>query len=96
MELNNLCTCALIFRGKPLFEKALGTFLSYLDAGVPHVGISFLFSRANIHEYAEVARLVYNLVKKEKPQHLHKGTKRPPVKRWVARHTFPQLSRSAR
>ncbi len=37
-----------------------------------YVGISFLFARSNVHEYAEVANFIYNLVKQEKPQHLHK------------------------
>jgi MoaA/NifB/PqqE/SkfB family radical SAM enzyme len=60
------------FRGKPLFDDVLQSFLSYLDADVPYVGISFLFSKANIHEYAEVARLIFDLVQSAKPQHLHK------------------------
>ncbi|MCU0413731.1 MAG: hypothetical protein MUE91_04900 [Ignavibacteriaceae bacterium] len=39
---------------------------------IGYVGIGFLFSRVNIQDYAAVARFVYELVKKEKPQALHK------------------------
>ena len=31
-----------------------------------------MFSRANIHEYAAVARFIHDLVQSTKPQHLHK------------------------
>ena len=60
------------FRGKPLFERVVDTFLDYLDTDVSYVGVSFLFSRANIHEYAAVARFIFDLVQYTKPQHLHK------------------------
>jgi MoaA/NifB/PqqE/SkfB family radical SAM enzyme len=60
------------FRGKPLFERVIDTFLDYLDTDVPYVGISFLFSKANIHEYVAVARFIFELVQRTKPQHLHK------------------------
>ncbi len=60
------------FRGKPLFHRVLNNYLSYLDHAVPFVGISFLFARANIHEYTAVADLVFHLVKDRKPNHLHK------------------------
>ena len=60
------------FRGKNHFHHVVSNFLDYLDYDVPYVGISFLFAQANIHEYAAVAAYIFNLVKKEKPQHLSK------------------------
>ena len=60
------------FRGKNFFNKVIKNYLQYLDFDVPYVGISFLFAKSNIHEYAQVAHFIYNLVKKEKPQHLNK------------------------
>jgi MoaA/NifB/PqqE/SkfB family radical SAM enzyme len=55
------------FRGKPVFGQVVGNFLRYLDTQVPYVGISFLFARSNVHEYAAVARFIFDLVKQEKP-----------------------------
>jgi radical SAM protein with 4Fe4S-binding SPASM domain len=60
------------FRGKPQFDSVVANFLAYLDYDVNYVGISFLFARSNVHEYAQVANFIFNLVKREKPQHLHK------------------------
>jgi sulfatase maturation enzyme AslB (radical SAM superfamily) len=60
------------FRGKPMFNRVIHHFLSYLDYDVRYVGISFLFARCNIHDYAAVARTIFKLVKKEKPHMLHK------------------------
>lgn len=60
------------FRGKPLFNRVIQNYLRYLDYDVRYVGISFLFARSNIHDYAAVARLIFELVKKEKPHALHK------------------------
>ena len=60
------------FRGKPLFDRVLQNFLGYLDHDVRYVGISFLFARSNVHEYAAVARLIFELVKREKPHALSK------------------------
>jgi len=60
------------FRGKPLFDRVIKNYLRYLDSDAAHVGISFLFSKVNILEYAAVARLVFDLVQRAKPQHLHK------------------------
>ena len=60
------------FRGKPLFDNVVGNFLKYLDYNVHYVGISFLFARQNVHEYASIADFIFRLVKEEKPQHLHK------------------------
>lgn len=60
------------FRGKPMFERVVQNYLNYLDYDVPAVGLSFLFARSNIHEYAAVARFVFDLVKQEKPHALHK------------------------
>jgi radical SAM protein with 4Fe4S-binding SPASM domain len=61
-----------IFRGKPMFDRVVRNYLDYLDYDAKYVGISFLFSRSNIHEYAEIARFVYELVQKEKPYAMHK------------------------
>jgi MoaA/NifB/PqqE/SkfB family radical SAM enzyme len=60
------------FRGKPMFNRVIRNYLSYLDCDVRYVGISFLFARSNIHDYAAVARFIFELVKKEKPHALHK------------------------
>ncbi len=60
------------FRGKPLFDRVIQNYLSYLDDDVHYVGISFLFAQANIHDYAAVARFIFDLVKNEKPRALHK------------------------
>lgn len=60
------------FRGKNMFDRVIKNYLKYLEFNVPHVGISFLFAKSNVHEYARVAEFIYELVKKEKPQHLHK------------------------
>jgi len=61
------------FRGKPMFNRVIQNLLSYLDHDVRYVGISFLFARSNIHDYAAVARFIFELVKKEKPHALHKA-----------------------
>ncbi len=60
------------FRGQPMFDRVLQNYLSYLDYAVKYVGISFLFARSNIHEYAAAARLIFNLVKDRKPEALPK------------------------
>ncbi len=60
------------FRSKPLFTRVIQNYLSYLDYAVSYVGISFLFAQANLHEYAAVARFIYDLVRAEKPRALHK------------------------
>jgi len=60
------------FRGKPMFNRVIRNYLSYLDYDVRYVGISFLFARSNIHDYAAVARFIFELVKEEKPHALHK------------------------
>ncbi len=60
------------FRGRPLFDRVIQNYLSYLDDDVRYVGISFLFAQANIHDYAAVARFIFDLVKNEKPHALHK------------------------
>jgi radical SAM protein with 4Fe4S-binding SPASM domain len=62
----------IAFRGKPMFDKVIHNYLRYLDYDVNYVGISFLFARSNIYDYAAVARLIFDLVKREKPQALHK------------------------
>ena len=60
------------FRGKPMFSRVLQNFLSYLEYDVRYVGISFLFARSNIHEYAEIAKMIFDQVKRENPQALQK------------------------
>lgn len=60
------------FRGKDMFDRVVKNYLKYLEFDVPYVGISFLFAKSNVHEYARVVEFIYELVKKEKPQHLHK------------------------
>jgi MoaA/NifB/PqqE/SkfB family radical SAM enzyme len=60
------------FRGKRQFDRVLRNFLGYLDHAVPQVGISFLYSKANIHEYASVTKLIHDMVTAERPDALHK------------------------
>jgi radical SAM protein with 4Fe4S-binding SPASM domain len=60
------------FRGKPMFDRVIQNYLNYLDHDIRFVGISFLFARSNVHDYAAVARFIFELVKKEKPYALHK------------------------
>jgi len=60
------------FRGKPMFSRVLQNFLFYLDYNVRYVGISFLFARSNISDYAEIAKLIFDLVKREKPKEMDK------------------------
>ena len=60
------------FRGKSFFYKVVENFISYLNYDTPYVGISFLFAKSNIHEYTAVSNFIYHLVKKEKPDCLHK------------------------
>jgi sulfatase maturation enzyme AslB (radical SAM superfamily) len=62
----------LAFRGKPLFSRVIKNYLSYLDYDVRYVGISFLFARSNVQDYATVARFIFDVVKAEKPHMLHK------------------------
>jgi MoaA/NifB/PqqE/SkfB family radical SAM enzyme len=60
-------------RGKNMFDKVVKNYLTYLKTNVPYVGISFLFSKSNIHEYAKVAQIIYQLVEKEQPHSMHKA-----------------------
>jgi sulfatase maturation enzyme AslB (radical SAM superfamily) len=60
------------FRGKPLFSRVIKNYLSYLDYAARYVGISFLFARSNVQDYAAVAKFIFNIVKAEKPHLLHK------------------------
>jgi len=50
----------------------LENFLRYLDHDVGYVGVSFLFARSNVHEYAALACMIFELVKEEKPHALPK------------------------
>lgn len=70
------------FRQKPFFDRVIATFLDYLDSDVEYVGISFLFSKSNIPEYAQVAEFLFNLVKKHNPDKLGKtGIEYRPLRR---------------
>ncbi len=60
------------FRGKRQFDRVIRNFLRYLDHDVPQVGISFLYSRTNIHEYAAVARMIHETVLVHRPHALPK------------------------
>lgn len=60
------------FRGKPMFQKVIENYLAYLNYDLPAVGISFLFSRYNVHEYAQVNSFIYDLVNKYNPNVLKK------------------------
>jgi len=60
------------FRGKPMFDRVIRNFLAYLEHDVDQVGISFLYARSNIHDYAEVSRLVFDLVNSHRPDALHR------------------------
>lgn len=60
------------FRGKPTFQNVVNNFLGYLDHDVKFVGISFLYAKPNVHEYAQVAKFIYELVKDKKPDKLDK------------------------
>jgi MoaA/NifB/PqqE/SkfB family radical SAM enzyme len=60
------------FRGKPMFNRVIQNYLAYLDYDVRYVGISFLFARSNVHDYAAAARFIFELVKEEKPHALSK------------------------
>ena len=50
------------FRGRDYFDKVLRSFLQYLEYDIKYVGVGFVFSRYNMHEYADFARLIYDLV----------------------------------
>jgi MoaA/NifB/PqqE/SkfB family radical SAM enzyme len=60
------------FRGKPIFDRVIQHYLSYLKHDTRFVGVSFLFARSNVQDYAAVARFIFDLVKKENPRALHK------------------------
>lgn len=61
------------FRGKiGLYDRVLNNLLFYLETPVRYVGASFLFSQANIAEYAVFAKTLFDLVSEQAPQHLHK------------------------
>jgi MoaA/NifB/PqqE/SkfB family radical SAM enzyme len=51
-----------VFRQRRFFGLVLKNYLDYLATSLEYVGISFLFSKANIHEYAKVAELIFDLV----------------------------------
>ena len=78
------------FRGKPMFDRVIRNYLDYLEFNVRYVGISFLFARSNIHDYASVAGFIYELVKSEKPYALHKvNIQYRPLRRDPYRYDIP-------
>jgi MoaA/NifB/PqqE/SkfB family radical SAM enzyme len=78
------------FRGKPMFDRVIQNYLSYLNHDIRFVGISFLFARSNVQDYAVVARFIFELVKKEKPHALHKvNIQYRPLRRDPYRHDSP-------
>lgn len=54
-------------KGVHAFGRVLDNFLDYLDMDIPYVGIGFVFSKANVREYAPVARLIFDFVRRERP-----------------------------
>ncbi|MCA9179638.1 MAG: radical SAM protein [Planctomycetales bacterium] len=56
------------FRGQALFDRVLQNLIRYLETDIPQVGVSFLFAKQNVKEYADVARLVFDLVQKHNPE----------------------------
>jgi sulfatase maturation enzyme AslB (radical SAM superfamily) len=80
----------LAFRGKPMFQRVIQNYLNYLDHETRYVGLSFLFGRANVHDYADVARFIFGLVRREKPQALPKvNIQYRPLRRDPSRHGRP-------
>ncbi len=78
------------FRGKDLFRRVTEHYLSYLEHDVPRVGISFLFARSNVHEYADVARFIFDLVRTRRPEALHKvNIQYRPLRRDPVRYDQP-------
>ncbi|MBI4560045.1 MAG: radical SAM protein [Candidatus Hydrogenedentes bacterium] len=55
------------FRGAQMFDQVIKHFLEYLEFNVPYVGISFLYAKSNVHEYAEAARFIYEIVHRTNP-----------------------------
>jgi len=79
------------FRGKPMFERVIRNYLDYLAYDVPQVGINFLFSQANVHEYATVAQFIFDLVSEANPGALHKvNIQYRPLRRDPYRGPFPE------
>jgi MoaA/NifB/PqqE/SkfB family radical SAM enzyme len=80
----------LAFRGKPMFQRVIRNYLNYLDHETRYVGLSFLFGRANVHDYAAVAWFMFELVRRKKPQALHKvNIQYRPLRRDPSRHDRP-------
>ncbi len=73
-----------------MFDRVIRNYLDYLEFNVRYVGISFLFARSNIHDYASVAGFIYELVKSEKPYALHKvNIQYRPLRRDPYRYDIP-------
>jgi MoaA/NifB/PqqE/SkfB family radical SAM enzyme len=78
------------FRGKPLFRRVVRNYLDYLDHRVRYVGVSFLFARSNVQDYAALARFIFDLVKREKPEALPKvNVQYRPLRRDPVGHDRP-------
>jgi molybdenum cofactor biosynthesis enzyme MoaA len=52
------------------FDERIANTMSYLLAGVPHVGVGFIYHKYNLHEVARAASLVFDTVREAAPRHL--------------------------
>ncbi len=50
------------------FDERIAHTLAYLRAGVPHVGVGFIYHKYNLHEVARALSLVFGTVRSEMPQ----------------------------
>lgn len=58
------------YRGKPVFQKVTANILRYLDFPVKYVGVGFVFSKFNIHEYVSIIPFIHDFILKGKPNSL--------------------------
>lgn len=60
------------FRGRGLFAQVSNNLMNYLNTTIPQVGGTFLYSKANIHEYTDFLRYFFNTVQRHHPDKLYK------------------------
>ena len=61
------------FRGKDVHAQVLSNFLEYLrETRIAQVGTSFLYSKQNVGEYADFVFKIFETVRAECPQELHR------------------------
>lgn len=60
------------FRGRDMFQEVCRNLLNYLQTPIPYTGVGFLYSTANIHEYAGFIRFFHSLVNANLPESLDK------------------------